>query len=92
MSLAIDVDEVTAVLLPDGWHDVLDRSFSLDSYEYIWWQDMKPEQRERENPMVMLGGGQVQGVPSTGFTFKAKDGWLAGPLTAVLAVKRPAKS
>jgi hypothetical protein len=37
VSLAIDVDHVTEVLLADGWHIVAEQSFTLDSYEYIWW-------------------------------------------------------
>lgn len=36
MSLAIDVDLVTHVLLADGWHTVANRSFTLDSYEFLW--------------------------------------------------------
>jgi hypothetical protein len=35
MSLAIDIDQVTGVLLADGWHDVVDVSFEIDSYEYL---------------------------------------------------------
>lgn len=77
MSLAIDVDDVTAVLLADGWHDVADDSFDLDSYEYLHLGDL------------LLGGGSVDGVPSTGFRFVGTDGAnMAGPITAVLAVKR----
>jgi len=36
MSLAIDIDRVTAVLLADGWHQVEEESFVLDSYEYVY--------------------------------------------------------
>ena len=35
MSLAIREQEVVAVLLADGWHDVKPRSFFIDAYEYI---------------------------------------------------------
>jgi hypothetical protein len=35
MSLAIDVDNITHVLLADGWHEVHDASFGTDSYEFV---------------------------------------------------------
>ena len=34
MSLAIDIDTVTDVLLADGWHKVKSASFDTDSYEF----------------------------------------------------------
>jgi hypothetical protein len=36
MSLAIEVDDITHVLLADGWHTVHDASFGIDSYEFMW--------------------------------------------------------
>lgn len=85
MSLYIDIDTVTSVLLADGqWYDVLDRSFDLDSYE------MHHEQH------VILGGGNVAGVPSTGFRFVTRGlnpdaigsrRLIMGPLTAILALE-----
>jgi hypothetical protein len=91
MSLAIDVDTVTGVLLADGWHDVADASFNLDSYEFMWSgshskrvADLAPDR----DPLVLHGGGQV-GVCATGFEFRDPDGSLiCGPLTAILAVRR----
>lgn len=77
MSLCIDTDRVQAVLLNDGWHEVLDKSFDLDAYEFVWGS---------QNGMTVHGGGN-SGVCSTGFAFKVKDGVLAGPLTAILAVR-----
>ncbi len=36
MSLAIDIDSVKEVLLPDGtWHRVVDDSFEIGAYEYV---------------------------------------------------------
>ncbi len=35
MSLGIRTGEITAVLLVDGWHDVLDGTFGIDTYEYV---------------------------------------------------------
>jgi hypothetical protein len=77
MSLAISADDVTAVLLADGWHEVAARSFDLDSYEY----------HEHADGLMIHGGG-ASGVCSTGFEFTTDEGdRLAGPLTAVLAVR-----
>jgi hypothetical protein len=76
MSLAIDVDRVRAVLLDDGWHEVDSASFTLDAYEYHY--------RDR----MLVGGGRVEGVPSTGFSFTDQTGGeICGPLDAVLAVR-----
>lgn len=74
MSLYIDVDKVTEVLLTDGWHTVADSSFNLDSSEYHY------------GDMLLHGGGN-SGVCATGFTFIDDQGkTLFDPLTAILAV------
>ena len=39
MSLAIQTDEVVAVLLSDGWHKVARKSFDTDAYEYMGGDD-----------------------------------------------------
>jgi hypothetical protein len=92
MSLAINIDAVSAVLLADGWHQVADASFLVDSYEYI-----DPAYANDERGLVH-GGGQ-SGVCASGFGFyedldenagNAYRGDLvrvAGPLTAILAVQ-----
>lgn len=83
----IDVDKVEAVLLADGWHEVADQSFSLDSYEFVW---ANAHQRSTGDFTLMLGGGQ-SGICATGFAFQDPDGQtLAGPMTAVLAVRSSA--
>lgn len=77
MSLLIDVETVTAVLLADGWHDVIPGTFYLDAYEFV-----SSDQSE-----TLHRGGQ-SGVSATGFSFS--DGLrttISGPLTAVLAVR-----
>ena len=75
MSLAIDVDEVSAVLLADGWHEVGDQSFSLAAYEYI------------HGGATIHKGGEA-GLTSTGFRFSDAGGYVMyGPLTAILAVR-----
>ena len=92
MSLAINANIVSAVLLADGWHGVewLDAdlsSFTLDAYEYL---DGEKEVGQG-NAFVLLGGGQEKHVPSTGFTFIEMIEFtkmrVSGPLTAVLAVR-----
>lgn len=90
MSLAIDVDKVKAVLLADGWHEVQNDSFALDSYEYLWsgrhgWTVADAYEHDRE-PMIMHGGG-ASDVCATGFTFQNGADRLGGPLTAILAVR-----
>jgi len=84
VSLAIDVDNVTEVLLADGWHVVLRDSFDLDSYEYI---SANEYQRERDDFTLLHGGGN-SGICSIGFSFlTGAHTRMAGPLSAVLAVK-----
>ena len=81
MSLGIDVDEIARVLLADGWHEVVDKSFTLDAYEYMWEHDL-------------LHGGGASGICATGFLFKTtgtisgspRTSVMAGPLTSKLAV------
>ncbi|MEV6061842.1 hypothetical protein AB0L62_17725 [Nocardia asteroides] len=78
---AIQGNDVTAVLLADGWHNVAEKSFYTDSYEYL------------DGDYLAVGGGVVAGVPSTGFEFQTPDGErIAGPLTALLAVKHTAET
>jgi hypothetical protein len=85
MSLAINVDNVSAVLLADGWHTVADDSFMLDSYEFVC----------RE---TLAHGGGDGGICATGFRFledfddnagkayRGDNARVSGPLTAILAV------
>jgi hypothetical protein len=56
-------------------------SFDVDAYEYV------------DGDAVLVAGGNVAGVVSTGFAFTDSAGQqLCGPLTAILAVDttRPA--
>jgi hypothetical protein len=93
MSLAIDVDNITHVLLADGWHEVRDASFGTDSYEFVGG--------EGTGDSPMLGGRQEKQIPAAGhrgstsrehfaaagFSFSEGDHVICGPLTSVLAVK-----
>jgi hypothetical protein len=38
MNLDIELYDVVAVLLSDGWHTVADGSFTLGHYELIWME------------------------------------------------------
>jgi hypothetical protein len=77
MSLSIEVESVRSVLLADGWHDIVRKSFELDAYEFH--ADVVP----------ILAGGAIAGVPSLGAKWTdATDGQvIACPITSVLAVK-----
>jgi hypothetical protein len=97
MSLAIEVDDITHVLLADGWHTVHDASFGIDSYEFMRHEGMG------DSPT--LGGGQDkhiaaaghrgstsrEHIAAAGFSFTESDQVLCGPLTSVLAVKVKSK-
>jgi hypothetical protein len=75
MSLSIDVDKVTGVLLPDGWHDVADNSFDVDAYEFV-----------HHGETIHRGG--EGGVTSEGFRFKDGGGQrFYGPLTTLQAIR-----
>jgi hypothetical protein len=76
LSLHIEVDDVKFVLLADGWHEVAGDSFDLDAYEF-----------HHENKLL-LKGGKVRGVPSTGARWQEKNGQtIMCPITSILAVK-----
>lgn len=84
MSLLIDPERVSKVLLADGWHVVEPKSFGCDSYEYVhmYWNG------EEKYVNHHLGG--QSDVCATGYAFRVPGPggrWVAGPLTAVLAVE-----
>lgn len=99
MSLAIDVDRVSGVLLADGWHEVGGRSFGMDAYEYLWfggWErgtmnyDHCPPDREPPDPIVFEVGKYTSYL---GFEFTDDKGQLlSGPVTAILAVRQSARA
>lgn len=81
MSLGIDIDRVTSVLLAGRWYQVKKNSegvstFDIDAYEFV------------EGDCIRVGGGTVPGVPATGFSFETSLGSIVvGPLTSIQAVK-----
>jgi hypothetical protein len=82
MNLRIQTSEVWHVLLADGWYrvaadpnDPTDSSFDVDTYAYVTGDD------------VLIGGGPIAGMPSTGFAFTDRSGRrIRSPLPAILAV------
>jgi hypothetical protein len=78
VSLAIDIDKVSALLLADGWHEVVDDSFYIDAYEYI--------------SKDMPDSSQFSGGP--GFGIKENHGrggsMMYGPVSAIIAVRTKA--
>ena len=82
MSIAIQCDKVKSVLLSDGWHVVHKNCFGIDTYEFLW------------NEQILLGGGS-SGVCASGFYFNEvninevpfKYPLIAGPLTSIIAVQ-----
>lgn len=85
MSLYIDIDEVTDVLISDGWYTVLNKSFCIDSYEYHFQE------------MTVHSGGSG-GISDTGFQFYGyKNGYeenknyYYGPLSSILMIVRKNK-
>jgi len=84
MSLAINIDRVTRVLLSDGWHDVAKvpggvgaSPFEIDSYEFV------------TDGEVFLGGGSKPLIPARGFGFSFIEAGhsISGPLAAIQAVQ-----
>ena len=81
VSLYINPDEVSAVLLADGWHEVAAGSFDLDSYEF-------GECDADGAPSLTIHSGGQSGVCATGFAFTTPEqDQVYGPLTAILAVR-----
>jgi len=87
MSLAIDVDKITGVLLADGWH-VVDKNregkstFGIDSYEYLWYC-----REDKYDPEVLLGGGRDSHTTAYGAHWEERGGVeMFCPITSILAV------
>lgn len=75
MSLLIDPEKVTAVLLADGWHDAED--FTIDAYEFF-----------RPHPLYEGEGTVIHG-DGAGFSFVVAGtrATIAGPVSSLLAVR-----
>jgi hypothetical protein len=83
MSLRINSDNITQVLLADGWHRVMEGTFDIDAYEIH-------DGAERGHEFWILRGGIDKHITSSGFTFKDPDAdgeYIRGPLTSILAIR-----
>lgn len=87
MSLAIDREAVTAVLLADGWHQCVPESFDLDAFEFVDYSE--PSTSGVGFAARTIHSGGKSGICATGFVFQeaGEEGTVAGPLSAVLAVR-----
>ena len=94
MSLKIDEQKVTAVLLADGWHEVVESTFVIDAYEFVDASQVD----NKGLPATTFFGGQSPLICTAGFEFTSRrykddnnDPYeievIAGALTSVLAVK-----
>lgn len=89
MSLLIEIDKVTEVLLADGWH-VVDwnapgkvSSFEIDAYEFLRY---RADENHRDH-VTAVGGGEVSGVSAVGATWQTAGIQIACPFPSILAVK-----
>lgn len=92
--MSINVDEVGAVLLADGWHFVqalVDNpacgSFDFDAYEFV-----EPHVEVRADAALIMHGMGRAGICPTAATWIDKESGvrLSCPLTSVLAVQESA--
>ena len=74
MSLNIEVDAVAAILLSDGWHFVVPKSFEIDAWEFHHGQT------RGSAPRVCDTGARWQEVSGHPY-------WVQCPLTSILAVR-----
>jgi hypothetical protein len=88
MSLEIDVEKISEVLLADGWHKVSAvgdgrSSFGLEIYEF---REAKPA--TQESPVPQTKEGQEQTASRSGARWTESDGSrVFCPVTSILAVK-----
>jgi hypothetical protein len=74
MSLAIDPESVSAVLMADGWHEIERGTFRLDAYEYL------------QDGLGSLDFGSAGFCFDTERGGMMAGSRVAGPLTSILAV------
>jgi hypothetical protein len=88
MSLAIDIDLVSEVLLLDGrWYGVAEASFLMDAYEYLWWPE-GVEKRSLDFQVAFSGGQSSEIVSSTGASWVDDEGLrYFCPVSSIVAVR-----
>ncbi len=80
MSLEIDVDKVTDVLLTDGkWYKIVEGSFGFDAYEFYW------EDGSQDGFHWTM---THQPIASLGFEFISNGKVYSGPITSIVATRR----
>jgi hypothetical protein len=84
MSLAIDIDKATRVLLSDGWHDIARNdegvsSLYFDAFELVW----------NTGDHFVQPKADPAGI---GFIDGATGEWMFAPLNHVLAIATPKAS
>jgi hypothetical protein len=88
MSLEIDVEKISEVLLADGWHKVSAvgdgrSSFGLEIYEF-----REAKLATQESPVPQTKEGQAQTASRSGARWTESDGSrVFCPVTSILAVK-----
>jgi hypothetical protein len=82
VSLNIRTEDIFAVLLHDGWHEVNDGTFHIDAYEFI-----EGSGYDTLMESALLYNGERQGC-STGFSFCSGEFMVDGPMTSIIAVRR----
>jgi hypothetical protein len=88
MALAIDIAYVEAVLLSDGWHHVMPRTFVLDRYEFVTATDAQAE----DGLFDVVYPGPAEPV-LVGFAFLEQDSLtselrsVAGPMASIQAFR-----
>lgn len=76
MHLSVDVDRVTDVLLPDGWHKVDTATFGVAPVKFTWGSS--------NQPLAELG--------AIGYEFTERNVAYCGPISAVLAVRERSRA
>jgi hypothetical protein len=76
VSLAIEIDDVVAIMIGGVWLEIECGSFDIDSYEFV------------HDDNLLLGGGQ-SGICPAGYVAALKNAQqkICGPLTALQAVR-----
>ena len=80
MSLAIQMNDVSEVLLSDGWHKVKMESFIIDHYEFM---DGDADVHSSGDNGICENGFSFSEASPDGVTFVT----VCGPLTSILAIK-----
>jgi len=81
VSLHIDTDKVSLIMLRDGWHKVVEGTFTVGPYKYVTDVPRADGGRRRE-PLDAGPPGTV------GFEFHDPNlGWIAGPIASIVALR-----